>query len=448
MSTINKAKKLHHEKHKRKILALNKKVNKYSNKIQEFNPVNGNAIDVDSHSWFDITKTNYGSLFDNLKMSEFDKLDNDNYYVQIYKLKLNDKQKTILCRWTDSYIDMYNDTTYFIRKYKKEQTKVPNLTEMKKILSINKKQIRNKSKIPNGKKSTYINMHILDYALNDAINAYHSCLTNLKNGNIKYFRLRPIKKSKKNKIIKLERLLFTKNSFCISAMGTVETFPKINNFLEHIKTTAIIKKVNDSFNLHVKYIKTQNKENKNTCQIGIDPGIRTILTGISNNHVLEVGKDVQPMVIKKIKNMDRINKLEISDKRKNHIIKKKRKKLHNKIEDFQWRAANYLTNNYKEILFGNASTKSMVEGKLQKMQKRVASTIALYRLRQKIKYLSFYKGNKYMLVDEYGTTKCCSFCTYYNKKIGSSKIYNCPKCKRTIDRDVNSAKNILMIGAK
>jgi N-acetylneuraminic acid mutarotase len=38
-------------------------------------------------------------------------------------------------------------------------------------------------------KTVYINKHILDYAINDAILIYKSCTTNMKNGNIKSFRL-------------------------------------------------------------------------------------------------------------------------------------------------------------------------------------------------------------------------------------------------------------------
>ncbi len=95
------------------------------------------------------------------------------------------------------YIDMYNETVKHIKYTYNKKEKLGNLAKVKKDLTGKKQIIYDNSKISLNNRDIYISKHILDYALNDSINAYHSCLTNLKRKNIRYFRLRPLKKSKK-----------------------------------------------------------------------------------------------------------------------------------------------------------------------------------------------------------------------------------------------------------
>ena len=54
------------------------------------------------------------------------------------------------------------------------------------------------------------------------------------------------------------------------------------------------------------------------------------------------------------------------------------------------------------------------------------------------------KSVKYLLVDEYYTSKICSKCGNYNDKLKGEKIYNCSKCSIKIDRDINACRNILI----
>ncbi|CAG8833708.1 20337_t:CDS:2, partial [Racocetra persica] len=45
--------------------------------------------------------------------------------------------------------------------------------------------------------------------------------------------------------------------------------------------------------------------------------------------------------------------------------------------------------------------------------------------------------------EEY-TSKTCGFCSYIYHKLGGSKVFRCPKYKTELDRDINSARNILL----
>ncbi len=172
--------------------------------------------------------------------------------------------------------------------------------------------------------------------------------------------------------------------------------------------------------------------------------------------MIEIGTNVQKVIKSKLENIDRINKLIINkktnkkfkNKDKNQIIKKINVKMQNMINDFHWKAANFLVKNYNEILIGNFSTKSMNENNINKKLKRIATELRFFQFKQKLQYLCAYRGINYKCVDEYGTTKMCSNCTYYKKNIGANKIFDCDNCKKIIDRDYNSAKNILMKGSK
>jgi len=49
-------------------------------------------------------------------------------------------------------------------------------------------------------------------------------------------------------------------------------------------------------------------------------------------------------------------------------------------------------------------------------------------------------------VDRYeATTQTCSFCGHRQKVKLSERTFKCPNCGKEIDRDVNSARNILKI---
>jgi IS605 OrfB family transposase len=145
----------------------------------------------------------------------------------------------------------------------------------------------------------------------------------------------------------------------------------------------------------------------------------------------------------------------ISDYEVNEMAKKKARKMKNKIydkigrkvKDFQWKVANYLTDNFSCILFGNFSTKKTGEIKAgNKMVKEVGKLLGFYKLKEKIKNRCLHKNKKYKEIDESYTSKVCCECGNYNKELGTNKIYDCEKCKIKIMRDVNGAINIMMRG--
>lgn len=157
----------------------------------------------------------------------------------------------------------------------------------------------------NGKiKNVKVDRHLLDYAINDALNRYRSCQTNLKNGNIKHFRLRYLKLTKPNKIIKIEKLAFRENTFYQSVLGdTVKCLSKNFNYSENIKGVAILTKRKNDYYLLSKHNKGLKLNKYKDETIGIDLGTNPMATGYTDLGVVVIGKNMSKQIGKKIKQL-------------------------------------------------------------------------------------------------------------------------------------------------
>jgi transposase len=442
-----------------KLNSLQAKIKKYSTKFKI--PINNTFTKINSDSWFDINISNENNLFNPKLKLHTDKLESDGYYTKKIKLHPTDFQKKILLKWMDCYVLMYNEVNKYFKKCKFEKQKcVFNITELKSMFKNSKNDICKWSIIKHNTtkncktitKNIIIDRHLLDYAINDSLNRFKSNLTNLKNRNIKHFRLRYLKMKRKNKILKIEKLAFKKNGFWTASLGKIMK-SEINNFnyLSNIHTTAILQYLekDNQFYLLLKYPKkdlSNDNDHKNKqYTISIDPGIRRMFTGYSNNGILKIGDHCYNKIKRLIKKNDSINNTS-AIKNKKHVLKKCNNKIKNLIIDLQWKTIKHLTNNYKTILMGNFSTTNMKN--VPKMVKRVGKKYNLFMFKERLKYKCIYTNTSYKKVDEAYTTKCCNSCGHYKKELKGEKIYNCNKCYLSVDRDINGAINILINNCK
>lgn len=377
--------------------------------------------------------------------------------IKTYKILLlpNNKQKLYLIKWMDAWIEMYNKVISIIKNERKTQSIKLNkslkynqmnlnnldLTKLKKDLKPFKHLLKSKY---------FIDSHTLDYCINDVLTMLKSSITNLKNSNTKKSKLRYIKKTKKSKIFKVENFgSITTNSFFTSKLGKyLHSNPNVN-YKKSNSSLSTIQFKNGKFYMLVKKKLTINKNYNKNKIISLDPGHKTFLTGLSNDCLLEIGKNVDKKIRKRLIKMDKIKKQKRSKvkNRRKHLLKHE-KKLSNYVNNLHYQTVNYLTSNYSHILLGNYSTKSMVESdKSNKMNKRIGSSLKFYQFREKLIYKSIIKSCKFSLVDEYNTTKACSNCSTLNN-IGSSREYNCKRCLQLYTRDTNSCKNILLRAIK
>jgi len=431
------------------------KINKYTH----FYDLPNNLIfnNIQTHSWFDMLIAS-NKNFTRKPLIKYDKLESDGFYTKKYKLNLTDIQKCIINRWIDSYTSMYNETIDHINYRFRNKLSFLNINMLKKHMKPIKNKIINQSKMvikteKNNKlnyKHVYVNSHILDYAINDANIRLKSCVTNLKKGNIKYFKLRKIKFTKPDRILKIEKLAFKKNSICESVLGKVKCINNEEDFsyLTNMETVSIIKKHKNEYYLLKKY-KYEKKENKNNNSIGLDAGVRTFLTGYANKEILEIGNKSNKIIKNKLKQIDKINKKNFKENKKRKKIKKKYERIKNMIKDMHYKISKYITDKYANIIMGNLSTKKMGEGnKIGRMTKRIGNMLSINSFKNVLKYMCNKKGVNYKEVDERYTSKCCGRCGNKKDDLGGNKKYECKKCGIKIGRDINAARIMIIKSEK
>jgi len=160
-----------------------------------------------------------------------------------------------------------------------------------------KKEIIKSSGCPDIKYNTEIYSHILDKAIQTACAGVKSCQTNLVRHNIHKYKIRPWKYNRKILTMGVEKGLFIHNTFCKEVLGTVKAFKdnkefKLSSILETYKVDCSISynREHDKFTLYIP-TKPEAKEKADKRKvISLDPGLRTFLTGISENEVIKIGK--------------------------------------------------------------------------------------------------------------------------------------------------------------
>jgi hypothetical protein len=290
-------------------------------------------------------------------------------------------------------------------------------------------------------------------AVNDVCKAYKTAFTNLKNGNIKRFKLNFRKKSSCSKsfvvpstLIKIHTDENNKRSFRI-APNFLKDDCTVNigrRTLKKHKTLSIendcrIVKKNREYFIFVP-ITVEKKEKapvKNYC--GIDPGVRTFMTSFGNEGVVEYKHNSD--LLKRLN--DKINTLKNLKKRKG-ICKCERKK-ENIIDELHWKTINDIISSNDVIFYGDIKSHNIVKKGKNKSLNRNFNDLKFYVFSERLLYKASLNSKMVIKINEAFTTKTCSCCGTM-KDVGSSKTYECDYCKNVLDRDFNASKNILMKG--
>lgn len=384
------------KKKKRKFLIKNKPCNKFWIPNLKLHKVN-----IRSNSWFNINKfIDENASYFNLNIPSNKNKDTDFYRANKIKLTPSLYQRKVLHNWIKIYKYVYNYALYYIRKTDKTYSFYT-------LRSLLKKQLTSKQHI----KISKIPSHIIDEALHDLVKAFKTAFENLKQGNIKKFKIRYKKNNKNIESMCISSEYFSKkyNTFCKRIIGSrIKTSDPIMGINKTCRLT--FNRLTNEFNLYVPQ-KIEDKELViNNKIISLDPGVRTFMTGYTNDkHVLEIGTNVYKKIKMYHKKIDKIN-----DRTKSVRTEKR---IQNLVDDLHWKTIKYLCKTYKTVILGGICTQSVLQGKLYSMTKRVR--------------------------EDY-TSKTCGKCGYIDNNLGSKKIYDCKKCKIKIDRDVNGARNILL----
>ena len=275
-----------------------------------------------NNSWFKIKKYNTLSCHNNLNYENIF----PNEVINCLKIKmiLTLEQKQIINNWMNSYTKMYNTGVQYIRNnYKasynyitkdklKLLNKYKNFQNMRNNLKDIKNNILNTSQLKNISKNTKIQTHTLDYALRQLTSNIKSAITNLQRNNIKRFRIKYWNNSRPSKTIEIEKQYISKktNKICYNILGDIRyeynkkefILPKINNNVK-INYNSIL----DEYTL---FILIKNKplreENKPNNLIVLDPGLRTFMTGLSENSAYKIAPNINNHIKLKLKKLQNI----------------------------------------------------------------------------------------------------------------------------------------------
>ena len=421
---------------------------------------------LNTHSWFTIIEHNVEKVHNNLNVKR--KTSEKYIKSKLVKMVLTKEQKLILNKWFMASTEMYNETLNYIRnrcslfknniirnKLKDIPIKELSFISLRNNLKIQRDIIINNSQLENCDKDTKILTHILDATIHQLASNIKSAITNTYRGNFKRFRLKFWKMNRPSQTLEIELGYIRKNKICPNILGEIKyIYNKKEYQLPKILNSVKINynKITDEYTLIIpqKYEAKEDKtkENKDMIAnvISLDPGLRTFMTGLSEDSTLDIGKNVNKIISLKLKRLDKIkNNENISNKikKKNEIMINR--KISNMIDDLHWKTISVLIGNYNNIFLGDMSAKSIVRKNnsvLSPMQKVACLRTKYYQFQQRLKYKCIATKTNFSLIDESYTSKTCSNCGNYNEKLKGEKVYNCNKCKLEIDRDINGCRNI------
>jgi len=181
--------------------------------------------------------------------------------------------------------------------------------------------------------------------------------------------------------------------------------------------------------------------------IGIDVGIKDVCVASDSS------RSGSPQYTRKYEEKVEKRQRELSKKVKGSKNRAKAKlkvaKVHAKISDsrndFNNKLTTKLISENQAIAVESLNVKGMMRN--HKLAKSIADS-SWGDFFRKLKYKAEWYGRQLLEIDRFfPSSKRCSCCGYINNglKLGD-RIWECPSCKKTLDRDINAAKNILTVG--
>lgn len=180
--------------------------------------------------------------------------------------------------------------------------------------------------------------------------------------------------------------------------------------------------------------------------VGIDLGITDLAT-LSDGTKIQAPKPLK----QKLKRLKRLNK-QLSRKQKGSKNREKAKTklshLHYKIscirKDFLHKLTTNLVKQFDVICIENLNVKGMVKNK---RLSRAISDLGFYEFKRQLVYKADMHGKTVKEADRfYPSSKTCSCCGFVMAKEDltlATRLWTCPNCRASHDRDVNASLNIL-----
>jgi len=298
-----------------------------------------------------------------------------------------------------------------------------------------------------------IHKDIRSSAVKTCTEMYKSAISNLKNGNIKFFNISYKKKSAVRKCIGVPKTTISiKNGKAVICSGKWE---ELSEFKISVKNARKYNETSIDYDSEIIYQKgiyylslvknaEEPEQNDSDKVCGVDPGLRSFLTVYDKEEITEYNQN---------RNFFKVlnNKITfLKSKRTKKVRKKQINKIEKKKIDYtnsiHWNTINSLLKKYNTILLGDIKSHSIVKNGCNKSNNQEFNDLKFYVFKQRLIYKASLQGKYVKLVNEFNTSKCCSSCGNLNHCLGSSKVFTCKRCKLNCDRDSNASKNIFLKG--
>lgn len=226
----------------------------------------------------------------------------------------------------------------------------------------------------------------------------------------------------------------------------VYKFAKSREITGTIKTVTIKRDLLGRLWLFFSVVQTLPDPTPSTGKIGgFDFGLKTYLTDHEGKQVAnpEFFKQGLSEIAKCNRSLSRKRKGSNGYKKAQRSLAKAHERIANQRDDWQWKLAHVLTDQYDVLRFEDLNLNGM-----KALWGRKVSDLAFNAFLHKVEYLCRVKGKQFEKIGRWEPTSQCCSCCGERQKIGlAARIYECNACGLVLDRDHNAALNIQAGGA-
>ena len=190
----------------------------------------------------------------------------------------------------------------------------------------------------------------------------------------------------------------------------------------------------------------KDKEKKQDNIVGVDVGLKEFAV-LSDETVIANPRHLKKKEKKLKKEQRRLSrKVKKSKNRLKQRVKVRRAhaKVKNCRKNFLHKTTSSMIAKYDGVVLENLNVKGMMKN--HKLAKSI-SDVGWYEFRRQLEYKCRWNFKHFILIDRFSpTSKTCSCCGYVQDMPLEIRIYNCPNCGMSLDRDLNASLNIKRLG--
>jgi len=210
---------------------------------------------------------------------------------------------------------------------------------------------------------------------------------------------------------------------------------------------ATISRIADKWFVSVQMeLEEKPKACESQASVGVDLGILQLATLFDGKCDEQVeGRRPLKRLISKLKRAQR--RLSAKQPRSKNREKARMKvaRLHYRIrcirQDGLHKLTSDLTRRYKTIIIEDLNVKGMLSNR---RLSRAISDMGFYEFKRQLEYKALLYGNEIKIADRYfPSSKRCSQCGNHQPDLSlKDRLYQCPQCGLSLDRDMNAARNL------